>query len=317
MASKISDKLDLKGKFSDSKAFSKASKISEAQQYTLVAVFGAGIFLGVAIAMILRFVNQIAFNAEVIAEEEKSIVTLSDTIKNIGICKKPSGTIYTNEELATCNPNDLDVSSVQNTLRSNILQIMAANSALGSVANEDLSYCVNTETNKNFTYSEMNEIYNEAIKSNDTTKIATATELIQVCSALRVIPDALPSYRNEEALLSSLNRIFIMSNWEPESLSPTGTYQLAGFGNNLYKIPVQLSVDADAGTTKNILDNIERSIREFDVQRATIEWSGETSLTLNAELDAYYTALSTVTTESKTVKYGSGTKKGSTSQGGN
>lgn len=315
MASKITDKLNLKNKNSNSKALSKANKISEAQQYALVAVFGASIFLGVAIAMIIHFTNQISFNATVIAEEEKTIVALSDTIKNIGICNAPKGTIYTDEELKKCSPNDIDAASVPNTLRSNILQVMAANTALNSVPKQDLSYCVNTNTGKNFTYGELNEFYSEAVESGDTATIAAATELIQICSALRVIPDALPGFRNEEALLSSLNRIFIMSNWEPEGLSPAGTYESADFGNNLYTIPFQLSVDADTAATMTVLNNIERSIREFDIRRATIEWSSESSLTLNSELAAYYTLPSTVTEETQTIKYGA-TKAGSTESEG-
>ena len=311
MASKISDKLNLKDKLANSKALTKANKISEARQYSLIAVFGASIFFGVAIAMVIHFINQISFNATVIAEEDQTIVALSDTIKNIGVCTAPKGSTYTDEELRKCSPDDIDVSSIQGTLRSNILQNMAANEALNSVPKQDLSYCVNTNTNKNFTYGELNEFYIEAVESGDTQKIAAATELIQICSALRVIPDALPQYRNEEALLSSLNRVFIMSNWEPEGLSPAGTYEDASFGNNLYTIPFQLSVDADTATTMTVLNNIERSIREFDIRRATIEWSSESSLTLNSELAAYYTAQSVVTPETKTIKYGD--KKSATS----
>lgn len=315
MALTMNEKTALKGKFSNSKAFSKTSKISEAQQYTLVAVFGASIFLGVAIAMIIHFVDQISFNATVIAEEEKTVVALSDTIKNIGICNAPKGTIYTEEELKKCSPNDIDAASVPNTLRSNILQVMAANTALNSVPKQDLSYCVNADTNKNFTYGELNKIYSEAVEGGNTATIAAATELIQICSALRVVPDALPGFRNEEALLSSLNRIFIMSNWEPESLSPAGTYESADFGNNLYTIPFQLSVDADTAATMTVLSNIERSIREFNIRRATIEWSGESSLTLNSELAAYYTLPSAVAEETQTIKYGA-TKTSSTESEG-
>ena len=315
MALTMNEKTALKGKFSNSKAFSKTSKISEAQQYTLVAVFGASIFLGVAIAMIIHFVDQISFNATVIAEEEKTVVALSDTIKNIGICNAPKGTIYTEEELKKCSPNNIDAASVPNTLRSNILQVMAANTALNSVPKQDLSYCVNADTNKNFTYGELNKIYSEAVEGGNTATIAAATELIQICSALRVVPDALPGFRNEEALLSSLNRIFIMSNWEPEGLSPAGTYESADFGNNLYTIPFQLSVDADTAATMTVLSNIERSIREFNIRRATIEWSGESSLTLNSELAAYYTLPSAVAEETQTIKYGT-TKTSSTESEG-
>lgn len=312
--SKLSLKFNLKGN-GDSKAISKANKISEAQQYTLIAVFGASIFLGAAISLIIHFINQISFNATVIAAEDQTIVSLSDTIKNIGICTAPKGSTYTDDELRRCSPNDIDVSSVQGTLRSNILQNMAANVALNSVPKQDLSYCVNSSTGKNYTYGELNEFYSEAVSSGDTKTIAAATELIQICSALRVIPDALPGFRNEEALLSSLNRIFIMSNWEPEGLSPAGTYDEASFGNNLYTIPFQLSVDADAATTMLVLSNIERSIREFDVTRASIEWSSEAGLTLNSELTAYYTLPTAVTEETKTIKYGATDTSSTTDEG--
>ena len=309
MASKLEGlKLNLGLKKSDSKAVSKVSKISEAQQYTLLAVFGAAVFLGVGIALIGHFVGQIAFNASVISEEDKTIVDLSNTIKNVGICKKPKGDTYTDEELKRCRPNDIDVASVPNTLRSNILQNMAANVALNSVPKQDLSYCVNSSTGKNFTYGELTDFYNEAVDSEDTTKISAATELIQICSALRIIPDALPSSKNEEALLSSLNRIFIISNWEPEGLTPAGTFEIADFGINLFMVPIQLSVDADTATTMTVLNNIERSIREFNINRATIEWSSSSSLTFNAEYTAYYTSPAAVIDETKVVKYGDDTK---------
>ena len=54
-------------------AIGKRAKISKAQQYTLFAVLGAGIFLGIAISLIKHFTNQISFNANVIAEEDKSL----------------------------------------------------------------------------------------------------------------------------------------------------------------------------------------------------------------------------------------------------
>ena len=303
MAGKMELKFNLK-KGSDSQATSKVKKISEAQQYMLVAVFGASIFLGIAVALVIKFVDQIAFNANVIAEEERVVVSLSNTIKNIGICTKPKGEIYTDEELKKCSPNEIAASAVPGTLRSNILQTMAANAALTAVPKQDISYCVNNATDKNFTYAELHEFYNEALEEDNVEKIAAATELIQICSALRVIPDALPSYRNEEALLSSFNRIFIMSDWEPEGLSPAGTYEVASFGSGLYTIPFQLSVDADTATTMLVLSNVERSIREFDVRRATIEWSSNNSLSLNSELAAYYTAPSVIKEETKTIKYG-------------
>lgn len=278
-------------KTSSKNAPSKAAKISQAQQYTLFAVLGAGIFLGAAISLVSYFTGQIGFNAKVISEEDAAIDAFSDTIKNVGICPAPSGKTYTDKELKDCNPNAVEVSSVPGTLRSAILQNLASNTALNSVPKESTSSCINTNTGKNFTYNELNEIYDAATSVDD---LVAATDLIKSCSALRIIPDALPSSRNEEALLSSLNKIFILSNWEPEVIRPTGEYGVAEFDPSLSTISVRFSVETNFSTTMTLLNNIERSIREFDIQRATIEWSGENRITMTAQATAFYASPATL-----------------------
>ena len=45
-------------------AISKRIKISEAQQYMLLAVLGASVVLGVAISLTAHFIQQISFNAK-------------------------------------------------------------------------------------------------------------------------------------------------------------------------------------------------------------------------------------------------------------
>ncbi|MBQ6593851.1 hypothetical protein IJI00_02195 [Candidatus Saccharibacteria bacterium] len=288
-------------------AFLKRAKISEAQQYMLLAVLGASLVLGVGVALIMKFVSQISFNATVIAEEEKAIVTYSNTIKNIGICKKPAGAIYTDDELKKCSPNSIEASEVPGTLRYNILNNLAANESLNSVPRESTSSCINPATSKSYTYDELETIYAEAADADSTEKLMAASELIQNCSALRIIPDSLPKFRNEEALLSSLNKIFLISGWEPMSISPSGTSGASGFGTNLNTMSVRLSVEADAGTTKNVLDNIEHSIREFNIDRATIEWGSNNTIVLQAQATAYYVDPSILTESNKTL--GQGGKK--------
>lgn len=282
-------------------AILKRAKISQAQQYMLLAVLGASIFLGIAISLVVYFVNKISFNANVIAEEEKAIVAYSDSIENIGICTSPNGPIYTDEELNKCNPDSIDVSSVPGTLRSNILEKMAANEALSSVPKENTSECINPTTNKNYTYEELQDFYNNAETSE---QLMAASNLIQSCSALRVIPDALPAFKNEEALLASLNKIFIVSGWEPDSLSPTSTSTAAKFGTNLNTLSVRLSVEANSATTLTVLNNIERSIREFNIERATIEWGSDDTLILQAQATAYYMTPSQLDETVKTIKPG-------------
>lgn len=264
-------------------AISKRAKISEAQQYMLLSVFAASIFLGVALSLNLRFIKQISFNSEVIAEEEKSIVKYSDAIKTIGICIAPKGSIYSDKELDSCNPDNINISDIPNTLRYNILKNLASNEALNSVKKETIEDCVNPTTNKNYTYEELEEKYNKATDSNG---LKIAAQLIKSCSSLRAIPDALPSEKNAEALGASINKIFNESNWLPNSISVSP--DTTKINNNLSALSVNFSIESDSATTLKVLDNIERSIREFGISSATIEWGNNNALNLSIQASAYY-----------------------------
>lgn len=288
-------------------AIGKKAKISEAQQYMLLSVLGASAFLGVAISLGIHFVNQISFNAEVIAEEEKALVAYSKVIKDTGVCKSPQGNIYTDEELKKCDPDSIDATSIPGTLRSNILEGLAASDALNSVPKENSADCLNQD-GETYTYKELNKIYNEAKGG---AELNVASQLIKRCSALRVIPDALPAFRNEEALLASLNKIFNISNWEPESISPVDETYISPDGEEgevastvtANPMSVQLSIEANTGTTRTVLSNIERSIRDFDISQATIEWQDSNTLSLEAQATAYYVNSATIQESTKTIKF--------------
>ena len=284
-------------------AFTKIAKISQAQQYMILSVLGASIFLGIGISLTVHFIQQIAYNAKVIAAEEESQVAYSNFIKDTGTCQKPKGSVYSEDELKRCNPNTIEISQVDGTLRYNILQNLAANNALNSVPKDYGSECHNDATDKNYTFKELNDMYNDA---NDANSRQAALSRIKVCSALRVVPDALPAFRNEEALLASLNRIFNLSNWTPESLSPSGgsSTTTGSLPSGVNAMDVNLSIEADTGTTMNVLHNIERSIREFNIDRATIEWSAGNKLTLQGKASAYYMDESIVSESSKTISTG-------------
>lgn len=279
-------------------AIGKRAKISEAQQYMLLSVLGASIFLGAAISLTMNFIQRISFNTKVIMAEEESIATYSNIIKSIGICKSPSGSVYSDEELRKCDPDSIEVSDIPGTLRANIIENLAANKALNSVPKEDDSNCINPLTSKNYTYKELDEIYDNA---NGGTELSAASKLIRRCSALRVVPDALPAFKNEEALLASLNKLFIISNWEPESISPSNDTTTVD-GTGLNTMALNLSIEANTATTMNVLNNIERSIREFDIQRATIEWGSNDTLVLQARATAYYMDESTISEVTQTIK---------------
>ena len=278
-------------------AIGKRAKISEAQQYMLLSVLGASIFLGVAISLTTRFIKQIAFNAEVIAAEDESIAGYSKVIRDTGICIKPQGDVYSDEELNKCNPDEIETTQIPNTLRSNVLEKLAANEALGSVPDTGNEKCRDPNTEKPFTYKQLNDAYKNA-KSSEERKIAFQN--IKTCSALRIIPDALPSFKNEEALLASLNQLFNMSGWVPQSLNPSGASQSSNLAPGLNSFEISVSVESDAGITNKVLDNIERSIREFDISRATMEWRNN-QLTLLARANAYYMEPSAITESTKTI----------------
>ena len=281
-------------------AISKRIKISQAQEYMILAVLGASLVLGVAIALTAHFAQQISFNAKVIMAEDQSIVSYSNIIKNAGVCTSPSGEVYSDEELGKCDPNSIEVAQIPGTLRANILENLAANEALNSVPKENNSNCTDA-SGKAYTYKELMQNYASARGAD---QLQAASNLIKSCSALRVIPDALPSFKNEEALLASLNKLYIASNWDPESISPSGSAEVSKLAENLNEISVSSTIEANSNVTMSVLDNIERSIQEFNIDRATIEWSGTNALNLQFHATAYYINESTIAESTQTIKPG-------------
>ena len=278
-------------------AIGKRAKISEAQQYMILSVLGASVFLGAAICLISHFVQQISFNTEVIMAEDESIVAYSDIIKSTGICKSPSGAVYSDSELDSCDPDSIETSEIPGTLRANILENLAANEALNSVPKKDNADCINPATDKNYTYKELSKMYSDARGASE---LQAASSLIKSCSALRVIPDALPAFKNEEALLASLNKLYLEANWEPESFGSNGTTEVSTLSENLNEISINSTIEADSGTTMNVLNNIERSIRQFDIKRATIEWNNG-ALNLQFQATAYFTNEAAIKETTKTI----------------
>jgi hypothetical protein len=72
----------------------------------------------------------------------------------------------------------------------------------------------------------------------------------------------------------------------------------------LNPIEVTLSIEADTASTMTILNNIERSIREFNIDRASIEWSSDNSITLQGRATAFYTDEAVIPESSKSITPG-------------
>ncbi|MBQ3325762.1 hypothetical protein IJG79_01270 [Candidatus Saccharibacteria bacterium] len=274
-------------------AVSKRAKISKTQQETLLITIVASTLLGICGVLFVFFTKYINFNSKVIEAKDEAIVDYEKTIKNIGLCKDTNRDgKFSDDELKKCDPDSLDSSTMTGTLRYNVLVDMANNQELETVATSAQSGCFDSD-NKKINWQEK---FDSA--SSDESK-AEALAMVKQCSSLRVIPDALPAQANELALMSSLNKLFLISNWEPESLSPSGTVAVEESG--LSTIPVSLAVEAGTKTTMDVLNNIERSIRTFDIRNAVVSWSGNNFLSLKAQGVAYYTQNAGVVETKKTI----------------
>ncbi|MBR3323393.1 hypothetical protein IKG16_00715 [Candidatus Saccharibacteria bacterium] len=296
MKDKIQDLLD-KILRRGSKSTDKRVRISKAQQQMMIIVAATSVVFGICIVLTIHFVQYMFFNAKVINEEDASIANYGKTIKSSGAClvKDANGNI-TNEELLACDPDKTPLSKTTGTLRYNVLVNMAQNENLESVAREHLSDCY--ENGKRIDYTKK---YEQATSESDKELYLS---MVKMCSALRVIPDALPAQRNDEALLASLNEIFILSDWQPESLTPGDSADSSSSdedNTSIGQIPVTLSVEANAQTTMRVLQNIEKSIRTFQPTRATISWS-TSGLSLQSLANAYYIENSALVETTTTVR---------------
>ncbi|MDO4979070.1 MAG: hypothetical protein Q4E47_02890 [Candidatus Saccharibacteria bacterium] len=264
----------------------KKVKVSRMQQQMMLIVLVTSLVLGVTLVLAIYFSKVISFNGKVINAKDVSIENYYSVISSVGICEdKDHDKKYSTAELKNCNPDALDVDTLNGTLRNQVLTQMSNNYALESVARDSLGECY-SEDNKRINWS---EVYQS--KQTEEERIKALSQM-RKCSSLRVIPDALPAQLNEEALLSSLNKIFLLSEWEPEALSPGGSVTESPIVG-LTVIPVSLLIEADTAHTRRIIANIERSIREFDISVATISWatdedSNEETLKVEAQANAYY-----------------------------
>ncbi len=262
-------------------ADTKRKKISKAQQLTMLEVLGASLVLGTCLVLMNFIVKYIEFNTRIITEKNEAIAAYDQTLRNIGICvDKDKDGHLSNREIADCSPNEVRLDEVVGSLRYNILEEMAQNKDLELVARKRNENCYDDEGNR----IDFNEIYNNATNESERKQIMQATK---ICSALRVISDALPAQKNTEALMASLNQLFIVSNVEPESMAPRDDVVVLDDYTNIQAIPISLRVNGDGPTILNVLNNINRSVREFDITSATIEWTNA-GLSLQARANAFY-----------------------------
>lgn len=288
----------------------KRIKISKIQQHMMLAILVASLVFGVSLVLSIYFVKYIMFNTKVIDEKDAAITTYYEAISNVGICTDSNkDNKYSEKELKECNPKEIKAEDVPGTLRNNVLVKMQENEDLESVARTDPTDEVSCYENgkkrdyvelyQNAEYDEQREEYFSKMK---------------LCSSLRVVPDALPSVQNQEALLSSMNQIFLLSGIEPESLSPSNSVSTSPI-TGLEVIPINVSVKKDIGTTTRVLENLEKSIRSFYFTNAMISWKSgmgeDIELELSAQALAFYTNKVQAATTEKTIYASPEAKKAS------
>lgn len=197
-----------------------------------------------------------------------------------------------------------DYTSIQKSLQSISSQVneLSSNENLEAVARTRAADCAK--------YLDLDKSEDE--ESEDSNKI-DSIELARVCTSLRVIPDAIPSKKNVEATLASLNQLLLWSDGSIKIDGITGTDVEGGTsikdsdGNvskSLKSVGATLSLDDTSGKVRNALDTIENSIRNYDIASASISFSGDSTtsetIEFHATFRAYYS--DTVNIEKKSKK---------------
>lgn len=259
---------------------SKRIKISKAQQLTMLEVLVASLVFGTCAVLSVFLIKYIGFNTRVISEKNQAITDYDQSLRNVGVCVDTDGNgRLSNEEIEKCNPSEISLNSIPESLRYKVLMQMAMDTDLESVTRKRNEKCYDEDGER----IDFNKKYEQS--TNDLEK-QQYLQSAKICSALRVFPDALPARKNTEALMASLNQVLLLTGWEPERLTPRDDMvesRIEGVG----VIPVTLQVDGGNDVVLRALDKIEKSIREFDITSATIEWTNS-GLSLNALANAYY-----------------------------
>lgn len=258
----------------------KRAKISKAQQYTMLEVLGASLVLGTCIVFAIFLIKYIKFNTTIISEKNDAIAAYDQTIRNVGICVDTDKNGRLNDkELEDCKPNEVSLEKVVGSLRYNVLSTMAQNEDLESVARLRNENCYDANGER-IDFQKLYEL------STDEHEKQQYLQSSKICSALRVIPDALPAQKNTEALMASLDQIFILTGWEPERLTPRDDV-VRNEIEGVDVIPVTLRVEGPDSTVMSVLNNIEKSVREFNISSATAEWTNQ-GISLQASAHAYF-----------------------------
>lgn len=129
-------------------------------------------------------------------------------------------------------------------------------------------------------------------------------ELARTCSALRVIPDALPALYNEDSSRASMVELLKRSNNGEGVASEQVTGEKTKIKikdlTNLGGVSTTIRLNDEASKVNNALTTIEDSIRNYDIKNATISWS-DNNIELRAVFTGYYSSSASVETKTKII----------------
>ena len=129
-------------------------------------------------------------------------------------------------------------------------------------------------------------------------------ELARTCSALRVIPDALPALYNEDSSRASMVELLKRSNGGEGVTAEAVTGEKAKIKikdlPNVGGVTTSIRLNDEASKVSGALTTIENSIRNYDIKTATISWSGD-RIELRAVFTGYYSNSASVETETKLI----------------
>ena len=133
-------------------------------------------------------------------------------------------------------------------------------------------------------------------------------------NAIQVILDALPSDANSNALGASLQQKLLVGipglvieslQLDPvvgvESLDASNTTDASSATDTSNQITFQFAVSGSQDALKNVLTNLERSIRTIDILSLRIESQGATQV-MTVQARAYYEPARTIELKDKVVK---------------
>ena len=132
------------------------------------------------------------------------------------------------------------------------------------------------------------------------TKISQA----QSCSSIRTLNDAIPLKRNDEKTLAEVNRLLSAAGVSLDKLSMNNDEKVKTNIANARTMAIEVAFTGSAEQIKRALQNLEKSIRQFDVREINVSAQNGGKLRADTKITAYYTTEAAADIQEKTMKTG-------------